>query len=219
MLNATNDPRLSIGAFVEALAHHVTNLAECARRYGSQAKSKIVPGNVVESRQERMQSATNAGRMRSSIVADHELVGSTIKRSVLNIRSVNSVERTEEGHAELENLRRVTSEEDRDRYRGYLKMTSGYLLYHQRNISRRKTRVVLRQLKMFLLLLLLLPLCWDTNLFASTIQIRFMTTMQPSTQSTVMFRRDCGVCDHPLAMSSLKVVMLEEINGLCLTTF
>ena len=219
MSNATNDPRLSIGVFVEALAHHVTNLAECARRYGSQAKSKIVPGNVVESPQERMQSATNAGRMRTSIVADHELAGSTIKRSVLNIRSVKSVERPEEGHAELENLPRVTSEEDRDHYRGYLKMTSGYLPYHQRNISWRKTRVVLAQLKMFLLLQLLLQLCWDKDLFASTIQIGFMTTMQPSTQSTVMFRRDCRVCNHPLAMSSVTVVMSEEVNGLCLTTF
>jgi hypothetical protein len=65
MSNTTNDPRLSIGAFVEALDNHVTNLAECARRYDSQAKSKIVPGIVVESCQERIQSATNAGRKRT----------------------------------------------------------------------------------------------------------------------------------------------------------
>ena len=110
MSNAANDPRLSIGAFVEALAHHVSNLAECSRRYGSQAKSKIVPGIVVESRQERISSATNAGRMRTLIVADYLLGGSTIKRSVLNIRSVKSVERGE-GHSELENLRRLASEE------------------------------------------------------------------------------------------------------------
>ncbi len=110
MLNATNNPMLSIGAFVEALAPHVTNLAESARRYGSPAKSKIVSGIVVKSCQERMQSATNAGRMSTLIVADYVLGGSTFKRSVLNIRSVRSVERSE-WHAELENAQRLTSEE------------------------------------------------------------------------------------------------------------
>ena len=48
--------------------------------------------------------------MRTLIVADYLLGGSTIKRSVLNIQSVKSVERSE-GHAELKNLESLASEE------------------------------------------------------------------------------------------------------------
>ena len=47
-----DDPRLYIGASVEAKAILVTSLAECSRRYGTNAKTKIVPGLVVSSGQE-----------------------------------------------------------------------------------------------------------------------------------------------------------------------
>ena len=42
-----DDPRLYIGASVEAKAVFVTSLAECSRRYGTNAKTKVVPGLVV----------------------------------------------------------------------------------------------------------------------------------------------------------------------------
>ena len=40
------DPRRIVGSMVEAKACHVTNLAECARRYGSNSKTKRVQGVV-----------------------------------------------------------------------------------------------------------------------------------------------------------------------------
>ena len=40
------DPRRIAGSMVEAKACHVTNLAECARRYGSNSKTKRVQGVV-----------------------------------------------------------------------------------------------------------------------------------------------------------------------------
>ena len=41
-----DDPRRIVGSMVEAKACHVTNLAECARRYGSNSKTKKVQGIV-----------------------------------------------------------------------------------------------------------------------------------------------------------------------------
>jgi hypothetical protein len=42
-----DDPRLYIGASVETKAVVVTSFAECSRRYGTNAKTKVVPGLVV----------------------------------------------------------------------------------------------------------------------------------------------------------------------------
>ena len=43
----SDDPQLSIGASIEVEAVFVTSLAECSRRYGTNAKTKVVPGLVV----------------------------------------------------------------------------------------------------------------------------------------------------------------------------
>ena len=108
-MSLPNDPRLIVGTSVDALAYHVTNLAECSRRYGSQAKTKCIPGIVVEVIQER--SSTAQGRMRTFIVADYFFGGSYIKRCKLSLRSVKFVE-SHAGHEALENLRRHSSEEE-----------------------------------------------------------------------------------------------------------
>jgi hypothetical protein len=44
---SSNDPRFVVGARVHAKALHVTAIAECHRRYGTNAKTKFVNGTVV----------------------------------------------------------------------------------------------------------------------------------------------------------------------------
>jgi hypothetical protein len=85
------DPRLVVGAAVEAKAIHVTNLSECSRRYGNNAK-KVVPGFVVSFHQ-----ASSPGQPRAStvVVADYYFGGNIVKRVQLNIRSVKAVESSE----------------------------------------------------------------------------------------------------------------------------
>ncbi|KAI2492447.1 Transposase IS4 [Fragilaria crotonensis] len=86
-----DDPRLYIGASVEAKAMFVTSLAECSRRYGTNAKTKVVPGVVVAFGQD---SAPRPGRSRATtfIVADFFFGDNEVKRGKLNIRSVKAVE-------------------------------------------------------------------------------------------------------------------------------
>jgi hypothetical protein len=47
-----DDPRLYIGATVEAKAMPVTSLAEFSRRFGTNAKTKVVPGVAISFCQE-----------------------------------------------------------------------------------------------------------------------------------------------------------------------
>ena len=68
------DERPAIGAKVIAKAVHVTNLAECTRRFGSNAKTKEIFGTVIEVR--TAPTATN--RVTTSIVIDFELDGGVI---------------------------------------------------------------------------------------------------------------------------------------------
>ncbi|KAI2494204.1 Transposase IS4 [Fragilaria crotonensis] len=80
----TDDPRLYIGASVEAKARmFVTSLAECSRRYGTNAKTKVVPGLVVSFGQDR----APPGRSRATtfIVADFFFGDNEVKRGKLNI--------------------------------------------------------------------------------------------------------------------------------------
>ncbi len=106
-MSLPNDARLNIGTSIDALAHHVTNLAERSRRYGSKAKTKIVPGIVVEVVQKR--NTSSQGQMRTFMVADSFFGGSYIKRSKLSLQSVKHVE-PHAGHAALENLQRLNKE-------------------------------------------------------------------------------------------------------------
>ena len=79
------DDRCLVGARVLAKATQVTHLAECSRRYGSNAKTKRVSGTVVS-----VESLSLPGKTRKScfITADYELGGDVLKRARLNIRSV-----------------------------------------------------------------------------------------------------------------------------------
>ena len=83
----TTDPRRQVGAIVYAKAMHVTNIKECSRRYGSNAKTKEIRGivtDVVNKRNEK----TN--RSSTFVCAIFDLDDDTKKRVELNIRSVHS---------------------------------------------------------------------------------------------------------------------------------
>ena len=81
------DPRKVVGGRVQAKALHVSNLAECARRYGAHKGTKVLMGIVVE-----VSNVVNPTSHRTStfITADFDLGGGTIKRARLNIRSVKA---------------------------------------------------------------------------------------------------------------------------------
>ncbi len=83
------DTRRIIGSRVHAKALHVTNNAECSRRYGAGKTTKKLPGTVVQA--EEVQKAGNS-RLSWFITADYDLGGGDIKRARLNIRSVKSGE-------------------------------------------------------------------------------------------------------------------------------
>ena len=79
----TLDPRRVAGNIVHAKAIHVTNLAECARRYGSKKKTKKLRGVV-----QNVIICNEGGRTRTNIVATYQLVGNVEKTMTLNSRSV-----------------------------------------------------------------------------------------------------------------------------------
>lgn len=79
------DTRKKVGSRVYAKAIHVTAAAECARRFGSRAKTKMIPGVVIDVRVEK----TTNNRTNNIIIADFTLGGLTIKRAELNIRSIH----------------------------------------------------------------------------------------------------------------------------------
>ena len=81
---ASNDPRRNIRRRFFAKAHHVTALAECARRYGSRSRSKEVAGTVLEC----LGKKTKTNRSSTYVKAVYALGGGTLKTVELNIRSV-----------------------------------------------------------------------------------------------------------------------------------
>ena len=82
------DPRRIVSSMVEAKACHVTNLAECARCYGLNSKTKRVQG-IVTHVEVIKNSTTN--RTTTFVTAAYDLGGTTIRPCRLNIRSVEAV--------------------------------------------------------------------------------------------------------------------------------
>ena len=80
------DTRKVVGSRISAKAMHVTNLAECARRYGANKKTKVLYGTVVEHVSQR--NNPNSRRVTNIIVGDFDLGGGVLKQASLNIRSV-----------------------------------------------------------------------------------------------------------------------------------
>ena len=81
---ASEDPRRIIGRRIYEKAIHVTALAECARRYGSQSKSKEVEGTVLEC----IGKKTKTNRSSTHVKVVYTLGGGTFKTVELNIQSV-----------------------------------------------------------------------------------------------------------------------------------
>ena len=77
------DPRRVIGNTVHAKAMHVTNNSECAQRYGSNKKSKLLKGVVLE-----VFEKNENGRMTVMIMARYELGGGVEKTATLSSRSI-----------------------------------------------------------------------------------------------------------------------------------
>jgi hypothetical protein len=94
-----------------AKAIHVTSPAECARRYGALAKTKMIPGIVVDLVKEVNRGGN--GRTTSCIVADYYFGSGIIKRRKLTTRSVVSSEGTS-AHAEMRRFLRMQSEPDNE---------------------------------------------------------------------------------------------------------
>jgi hypothetical protein len=84
---SATDPRFQFGALVHAKAVHVTCLIECHRRYGSNAKTMLLNGEVC--RVETIPSSTKK-RAVTLITAHYYLGGNMIKTSTLNSRSVKA---------------------------------------------------------------------------------------------------------------------------------
>ena len=81
------DPRKVVGGVVHALARHVTNDAECHRRYGHFSKTKMVPGVVLNVQTPRVKN-----RAKVIITARFDLGGGSaesMKILDLNLRSVH----------------------------------------------------------------------------------------------------------------------------------
>jgi hypothetical protein len=81
---STTDTRKVEGGKVHALACHVTDLAKYQRRYGSNAKTKLVNGRVVAVHN----IPTATGRISAKIKAMYMLDKETTMEAELNIRSV-----------------------------------------------------------------------------------------------------------------------------------
>jgi hypothetical protein len=79
------DQRRVIGGRVQAKALHVSNLAECARRYGANKSTKMLLGTVVE-----VSNVINptSHRVSTFVTASYHLGGGVMKQTKLNIRSV-----------------------------------------------------------------------------------------------------------------------------------
>ena len=82
---SSTDEWQNVGSKVMAKACHVTNLAECARRYGSNKQEKLIVGIVKEVVIKRN---NTTGRTTTLIDAEYDFGGGVKKRKTLNLRSV-----------------------------------------------------------------------------------------------------------------------------------
>ena len=82
----STDPRCTIRTKIEIKAVHVTSLAECSRRYGTNKKTIIIVVTVLEV--EIGPKGTVLGRRRT-FFARFDLGGGAIKVVTINIRGVS----------------------------------------------------------------------------------------------------------------------------------
>ena len=76
--------RFPIGSYCTTKAIHVMHLSECVRRYGSEKKTKMLNGEVVNTRNKR----TETGRASWFVRARYYLEEGQTKLAEINVRSV-----------------------------------------------------------------------------------------------------------------------------------
>jgi hypothetical protein len=82
-----SDIRRIVGSVVHSKAIHVTNEAECGRRYGRNKSTKLVQGNVAEVHN----GLSRTGRSQCLLTCDFDFGLGVLKRKKLNIWSKNRV--------------------------------------------------------------------------------------------------------------------------------
>ena len=80
--------RFPIGSYCTAKAIHVMHLSECARRYGSEKKTKMLNGEVINTRNKR----TETGRASWFVRARCHLGEGQTKLAEINVRSVKKAD-------------------------------------------------------------------------------------------------------------------------------
>ena len=83
---ARTDKRKVVGEAVHAKACHIVHLSECSRRFGSNAKTKMLDGRVVEVIYEVP--ATSKGKKKQCFIVGDWQLGSEVKRMKIGIRLV-----------------------------------------------------------------------------------------------------------------------------------
>jgi hypothetical protein len=81
-----SDVRRIVGSIVHAKAIHLTNEAECGRRYGRNKSTKLVQGHVAEVHN----GLSRTGRSQCCLTCDFDFGLGMWKRKKLDIRSVKS---------------------------------------------------------------------------------------------------------------------------------
>jgi hypothetical protein len=81
--------RFPIGSYCTAKAIHVLHLSECTRRYGSEKKTKVLSGEVIETRN----NPTESGRASWCVRARYHLGEGQTKLAEINVRSVKKADR------------------------------------------------------------------------------------------------------------------------------
>jgi hypothetical protein len=82
----STDRRTIVGALVSAKACNVTSMAECARRYGANAKTKLVVGVVLSSSSHLSEGGRHASTF---ITASDTSGGGEVRTKTLGNRSVH----------------------------------------------------------------------------------------------------------------------------------
>ena len=79
--------KFNIGDAIEAKAIHITSEAECARRYGSNSKTKLLNGKVTAI----INHPSASGRRSWHVTGRYDLGGGVLKSATLHVRSVQAI--------------------------------------------------------------------------------------------------------------------------------
>ena len=84
----SSDLQKVVGNIVVVKVLHVTSMSECSRRYGANKLSKILKGVVVDA---TTTTSLRTNQTSTTVTADYNLSGGTIKRATMNARGLKAV--------------------------------------------------------------------------------------------------------------------------------